>query len=201
METVVKFIYDYGLLAMFLIIMLEYACFPVSSEIVLPFSGAVASAKDIPFAAILAASIAAGLIGTGICYLIGRAGGPALLTKITRRFPRAGKGLKASNEKFLRMGKPAVCIGRIIPICRTYIAFIAGAAGQAPSVFFPYSFLGIAVWNTLLLGIGYALRENWSVVGIYYARYKSVLIPLLLFIIFVFVFLKHRRSNSKNITH
>ncbi|MDF2845183.1 MAG: hypothetical protein K0R00_3609, partial [Herbinix sp.] len=44
MNTLTNLISDYGLIAMFIIIMLEYACFPVSSEIVLPFCGAVASA-------------------------------------------------------------------------------------------------------------------------------------------------------------
>lgn len=49
MSYITNFIYEHGLLAMFIIIMLEYACFPVSSEIVLPFSGAFASINSISF--------------------------------------------------------------------------------------------------------------------------------------------------------
>ena len=57
MDTLLNFLSRYGLAAMFLIILLEYAYFPVSSEIVLPFSGAVASVQSIPFYVILPASI------------------------------------------------------------------------------------------------------------------------------------------------
>ena len=49
MNTISELINEYGLVAMFIIIMLEYACFPVSSEIVLPLSGAVASINNTHF--------------------------------------------------------------------------------------------------------------------------------------------------------
>ena len=49
MGFISELIYEYGLIAMFLIIMLEYACFPVSSEIVLPLSGAMASINNTHF--------------------------------------------------------------------------------------------------------------------------------------------------------
>ena len=43
MNFIIDLIREYGMTAMFIIILLEYACFPVSSELVLPLSGAVAS--------------------------------------------------------------------------------------------------------------------------------------------------------------
>ena len=76
-----------------------------------------------------------------------------------------------------------VCIGRVIPLIRTYIALIAGAAKLNPVTYFSASALGITVWNTLLIGLGYGLRENYKVVGEYYSRYKHNLIPV--FIIFI----------------
>ena len=74
METVFSLFDRYGIFAMFLIIFLEYACFPISSELVLPFSGAMARAEDISFFLLLPLSVLAGLLGTGLCYLAGRIG-------------------------------------------------------------------------------------------------------------------------------
>jgi len=81
MNTAVIFeiISRYGLIAVFIIIALEYACFPLPSEIVLPFAGAYAASQGIPFLVILLISALAGLLGSLICYLVGRIGGNALL--------------------------------------------------------------------------------------------------------------------------
>lgn len=178
MSFLTELIYEYGIVAMFLIIMLEYACFPVSSEIVLPLSGAVASINSTHFLVILPLSVIAGMIGTGICYTIGWYGGGAIIAAIKKKFPKSEKSLDASYERFHNNGASAVCIGRVIPLIRTYIALIAGAAKLKPSVYFPYSFLGITIWNTLLIGLGYSLRENYGMVASYYARYKHNLIPI-----------------------
>ncbi len=178
MNLIQEFIAEYGTLAMFIIILLEYACFPVSSEIVLPFSGAIASANHTDFLVILMLSILAGLIGTGICYGVGWFGGGAILHAIITRFPKAQKGIDHANEKFRLHGGATVCIGRVIPIIRTYISLVAGAAKLSPVTYFTYTFLGITVWNTLLIGLGYTLQENYQKVASYYERYKLYLHPI-----------------------
>lgn len=178
MNFVTNLIFKYGLTAMFITIMLEYACFPISSEIVLPFSGAVASINHTSFFVILPLSIIAGLIGTGICYTIGWFGGGAILSAIKRRFPKSQKGINSAYEKFTNHGASAVCLGRVIPLIRTYIALVAGAARLNPVTYFTASAIGISVWNALLIGLGYTLRENYKKVGEYYVRYKHNLIPV-----------------------
>lgn len=178
MSFLADLIYNYGLIAMFIIIMLEYACFPVSSEIVLPLCGAVASINNTHFLVILPLSVLAGLIGTGICYIVGWFGGGAIINAIKRKFPKTEKSINASYERFKENGTWAVCIGRVIPLVRTYIALVAGAAKLSPAVYFPASFLGITIWNTLLIGLGFSLRENYGRVALYYQRYKHNLIPV-----------------------
>lgn len=205
MSFFTNLIFEYGLIAMFFLILIEYACFPVSSEIVLPFSGAVASYQHISFFVIIIVSVAAGLLGTSICYVIGRVGGLPLINRIKKRFPGTEKGLDNSFEKFDKYGTWAVCIGRVIPICRTYIAFVSGVAKQKYSVFLSASAFGITVWNILLIGLGYTLRENWTVVGDYYSRYKTIFMPLFLLLVLVLLFKvtplkrclpKNRKSTS-----
>ncbi len=196
MDTILSLFDRYGMFAMFLIIFLEYACFPISSEIVLPFAGAVARAENLSFFLLLPLSVLAGTLGTGLCYLVGRLGGDTILAKLVKRFPKTQKGIDASREKFAKYGAGAVCIGRMIPLCRTYIAFVAGAAGQSPSVYFPYSFLGITIWNSALLSLGYFLQDNWSAVSGYYARYKHFLIPVLLGAVFLFLVLRQLKKRN-----
>jgi membrane protein DedA with SNARE-associated domain len=201
MDFIKNIISEYGLIAMFLIIMLEYACFPVSSEIVLPFSGAVASAGNINFFVILPLSVLAGLLGTGICYTIGWFGGGAILNAITGRFPKMKKGLASANERFKLHGASTVCIGRVIPLIRTYIALVAGAAKLNPVTYFAASALGITVWNTLLIGLGYILRENYKTVADYYTRYKHNLLPVAAIFAAIlagnFIYRRYNRKKKK----
>lgn len=188
MSWLFSFLNQYGLPAMLLLILLEYACFPVSSEIVLPFCGALAGKQDIPFLLLVILSTIAGLCGTSICYIIGYFGGTPLLEKIMKRFPKTEPGLKTSFEKFQKRGPLLVLFGRFIPICRTYLGFAAGALHLPLSQYIPFSLVGIFCWNTLLCGLGYTLQENWPVVASWYTRYKNILIPLLLLILLFFLF-------------
>lgn len=198
MQTLAKFIDQYGLIAMMFIIFLEYACFPVSSEIILPFSGAFASVHNIPFLVILPLSVIAGLLGTSLCYAVGRFGGNALLDALSRRFPKTKASIDSSRHKFEHYGNPAVLFGRMIPLCRTYIAFIAGASTQPFRKYLTFSAIGITLWNAILIGVGYLLRENWNLVSSYYKDYKNICIPLLLLAVLLLISIRLNQCRTKS---
>ena len=181
MDRLFSLLRHFGLPAMLLLILLEYACFPVSSEIILPFCGALASNQNISFPLLVLLSGFAGLIGTSICYTIGYFGGTPLLTRLGKRFPSLHKGIEGSFQKFRRYGKLLVLFGRFIPLCRTYLGFAAGAMRQPLRIFLP-------------LGLGFFLKENWSIVTSWYARYKNLLIPALLLLL-LFIVTKNRTKE------
>ena len=62
---------QYGLISIFLIVMLEYANFPLPSEVVLPFIGIMVSKGNIDFGLALTISIIGGIVGSTINYLLG----------------------------------------------------------------------------------------------------------------------------------
>ncbi len=196
MELLTSFFQKYGLFGLCLMILLEYACFPISSEIVLPFCGAFAKSYDISFFLLIPGSVLSGLAGTSLCYFIGRIGGTRLLTSLKNRFPKTRKGIEASEKKMESFGALAVCFGRVIPLCRTYIAFIAGSVKQPYSQFLSYSLFGITVWNCILIGLGYLFKSNWNEVQRYYEEYKTLLIGTAVLLALVFVLrkwlLKHK---------
>ena len=194
MSELLSFFDTYGLLAMFVLILAEYACFPISSEIVLPFAGSFAASQGLSFPLLLSSSILAGLLGTSLCYWFGRFGGTYLLEKLSNRFPSTKGPLTASFESFEKYGLLAVGIGRVIPLCRTYIAFVAGAFKQSYISFLFASLVGISIWNTLLIGIGYFFRENWSKISYYYDHYKHTL--LLFLILLLLIFLLHKIAKD-----
>lgn len=190
MELLTSLIKKYGLFGLCLMILLEYACFPISSEIVLPFCGAFAKFYEISFFYLIPGSVAAGLLGTSLCYAVGRVGGPKVLTFLKTRFPKTEKGITASEKKMEQYGAFAVCFGRLIPLCRTYIAFIAGSVKQPFRQYLAYSFFGITVWNCVLISLGYLLKSNWNEVQRYYGEYKLVLVATAVILIFLLLLRK-----------
>ena len=72
MDWIESFLQNYGIWAMFVLIMLEYACFPVSSEIILPLAGVMAAGQGLFFPYLVLLATGAGLIGALIPYGIGR---------------------------------------------------------------------------------------------------------------------------------
>ena len=69
-------------------------------------------------------------------------------------------------------GGKAVILGRFVPIVRTFVPFVAGAAEMPPPAFLLYNFVGAAGWVGLCLGAGVlfgnvpVVKQNFSLVTI-----------------------------------
>ena len=106
MDWIESFLQNYGIWAMFVLIMLEYACFPVSSEIILPLAGVMAAGQGLFFPYLVLFATGAGLIGTLIPYGIGRFGGSPLLERIMKRFSSMEKPILTSYRVFGNHDQP-----------------------------------------------------------------------------------------------
>jgi len=194
MNFILSVFNKWGLLAMFILILLEYACFPIPSEIVLPFAGFIASSRGYNFVGTILLSVIMGYFGCLICYLIGYYGGNYIYSKIYEKFPRWRKGLDSAENKFKKHGNVSVFVCRLVPLCRTYISFFAGIFKQSILKYSLYSVLGILIWNIILISLGYFLGNNWGVVSSYYDKYKFVLIIVLLIVLFFYLMNKRIRK-------
>ncbi len=148
---------QHGLSGIFWIVLLEYACFPLPSEALLPLAGLAAAASGVPLALVVAVSVVAGLSGSSVCYALGALGGRPLLDKLLKRFPKAAQSLDQTRGWQSAAGGLSVMVARVIPVFRTWVSFASGLARQPYVAFLLYSAMGIIVWNTLLLSGGYYL--------------------------------------------
>ena len=187
MDYIVCFLYKYGLIAIFSIILIEYACFPISSEIVLPFSGVVAHMSKIDIRLLVLLSIIAGVIGSCICYIIGMLYGERCLRWIEKKIPSSKVAIDKSEVFFRKYGNAAVLIGRVIPLCRTYISFVAGVFRQPILTFVFFSSIGIAIWNIVLIMFGYMLGDKWECVIDIYNHYKHFIIGIFVVVIMIII--------------
>jgi membrane-associated protein len=120
--------------------------------------------------------IAAAILGDGVNYSIGRRIGPRLLgigdgPVFSHRLINA-QHIKRAHEFFERHGGKAVVLARFVPIVRTFLPFVAGAAAMSASAFLFYNITGGILWVTICMGAGFLfgnvpiIRENFTLVTI-----------------------------------
>jgi len=119
---------------------------------------------------------AAAFTGNAVNYAIGRTVGP----RVFSAHDRTGAIHRLLNEDHLRRahaffeeyGGKAVILGRFVPIVRTFVPFVAGAAEMRSHAFAFYNLVGAAGWVILCVGAGLLfgnvpiVRRNFSLVTI-----------------------------------
>jgi membrane protein DedA with SNARE-associated domain len=155
---------DMGYPGLFVLIMLESTLIPIPSELIMPFAGYLAHTGEFSLPVILVINSAAALVGSGICYWIGVAGGKPLLVKYGKFMGVRKKDIERTETYFARHGKATIFIARFLPVVRHIISVPAGIARMPLPPFFLQTFLGASIWGTVLMMIGYELG-NWAVIA------------------------------------
>jgi membrane-associated protein len=132
------------------------------------------SPLSLPIAWILL--VAAAFLGNATNYAIGRRIGPrvfqasgndTIFGKLMNR-----KYLDQAHAFFAQHGGRAVVLSRFVPIVRTFLPFVAGAAKMSPKSFLVYNLAGAVGWVTLCVGAGVlfgnvpVVQKNFSLVAL-----------------------------------
>lgn len=170
MEGLIEQISNYGIYATLFLILLEYACLPISSEILLPLTGVIINRENESLIFVILLSVIFGILGSLICYLIGFFGSKTILKKFNFK----------DYEKY---GSMASMICRLFPITRTYISFFQGIRRENIFRFIGYTAIGILIWNSVLISLGYFIGNNSLLINQIISKYKYFLIIIVIFIL------------------
>ncbi len=139
-------------------------------------AGALCAAGAMNAAVCFALLAFAAFAGNAVNYAVGRFAGPRIFAatdyrtgwhKLLNR-----DYLKRGHEFFEQYGGKAVILGRFVPIVRTFVPFVAGAAEMTPASFGFYNLVGAVTWVGACLGAGLLfgnvpiVKENFSLVTI-----------------------------------
>jgi len=98
----------------------------------------------------------ASILGNAVGYAIGRASGPRLFKREESLFFKP-RYLRQAHEFYERHGGKTVIIARFMPIVRTFVPVVAGAAAMDYGKYTYYNVVGGVLWIWSLLLIGYFL--------------------------------------------
>jgi membrane protein DedA with SNARE-associated domain len=182
------FLSSWGYLALVLLTFAEAACVPIPSEVTLGYAGYLASTGRLDLAAVAILGVAGEVLGSLVGWSIGRFGGRPLVDKLGRYVLLTSADLDRTERWFRKRGGPAVLIGRVLPVVRTFISIPAGFAEMGLVGFVAATFAGSAIWCTTIALVGYELGGEWTRMtkGFSYAGYVLVAIAVVVVAAFIF---------------
>jgi membrane protein DedA with SNARE-associated domain len=164
-DWVTDVIDELGYLGVALLVALENLFPPIPSEVVLPFAGFVARDGDATLWGMILAATIGSLVGALVLYGLSAWIGPerlhAFLVRYGKWFRLTPADVNKAERWFDRRAIVAVLIGRCIPLIRSLVSIPAGFRRMPLVPFVIYTTVGSLIWNTALIGAGYALRDNW----------------------------------------
>jgi membrane-associated protein len=139
-------------------------------------AGALSATGVLDIRIVVVLLIAAAIAGDAVNYSVGRYVGPKVfsahdyqgfLHKVLNR-----DHLDKAHAFFEKHGGMAVVSGRFVPIVRTFVPFVAGAASMTASKFVTFNIVGAIIWVLVCAGAGYVfgnvpiIKDNFSLVAI-----------------------------------
>lgn len=184
-------------------VFLENVFPPIPSEVVLPLAGFTASQGNMNLIAAFLWATAGSVVGAYLLYWLGAVIGANRLRRIADwMWLVEVEDVDKSLHWFDKYGKLSILFGRLIPGVRSLISIPAGIDRMNVLSFGLFTLLGSAVWNALLIYLGFILGENWSQVTDVIGQFSTVIkIVIAALIIWVIIKLIRRQKKRQKQSH
>ncbi|MGA2528170.1 MAG: DedA family protein [Acidimicrobiales bacterium] len=186
---------SWGYLALFVLTFAEAACVPIPSEVTLGYAGYLASTGRFEVVVVIVLAVVGEFLGSFVGWSIGRFGGRPLVDKFGRFVLLTHADLDRAERWFSKRGEPAVFLGRILPVVRTFISIPAGLAEMSLLRFGAATLAGSAMWCSAIALVGYELGGEWGKITKGFSAAGYVLVAIAVVVIGVFIL--HRYSSVR----
>ena len=183
---VIQTISNTGYLGIFFLMVAESALIPIPSEIIMPFSGYLASTGKLNPILIILAGAVGNLVGSLVAYFIGVKLGREFIVKYGKYILLKKSHLEWTESYFKKYGDRSTFVSRLLPVIRTYISLPAGVAKMNLKKFVIYTFAGSIIWSAIWTYVGTTLGDQWTKIR-HYSDYidGAVVIGLVIIIIII----------------
>ncbi len=165
-EWIIEAIARGGYLGIVLLMAVENIFPPIPSEVIMGLGGINVAQGRMRFVPLLIAGTLGSVAGNYVWYLAGVKLGLARLRPLVDRWGRwltiEWEDIETADRFFKKRGHLVVFFLRFSPFLRTVISLPAGLSGMRPLKFMAYTMAGAAVWNTVLIGAGFYLGQNYA---------------------------------------
>ncbi|MEW6348889.1 MAG: DedA family protein [Thermodesulfobacteriota bacterium] len=179
------------------LMMLESMVAPVPSELVMPFVGFLAAEGKFSIPMSIFATSVGSIVGSLISYYMGYLGGRPLVLRVGKYLLLNREHLEWTERWFEQHGSWTIFASRFIPVVRHLISIPAGLGKMRIAPFCVYTLIGATIWNSFLLGCGYYLRQNWTLVQ-KYSHELDLLVAAALVVVGIWIVVMHFRKARRS---
>ena len=170
---------QYGLWAIFVLVLLEDFGIPVPGETVLIAGAVYAGSGRMNVVAVGIVGFVAAVLGDNIGYAIGRFGGHAVVLRWGKYVGMTAERLDKAQDFFNRHGGKIITIARFIEGLRQANGIIAGIIEMRWLKFVAFNALGAALWVGTWVTLGYFAGQHIATIYHYIAQYSYYLLIVL----------------------
>ena len=160
-------------------------------------AGILAAAGELDIRWLLIFPTLAAIIGDQTGYVIGRKAGAAL----SDRYPRFKMHLERAHAFYEKYGAKTIVLARFVPIVRTFVPAVAGAARMDYRQFVTYNVFGGIVWVFSTTLLGYTVGQIIGPERI--DRYLHLVIAIVVFVSLLpafFEWRKHKKASKSPVS-
>lgn len=173
---------------------IESALIPLPSEVIMPFSGYLASIGRFDLALVILFGSIGNTLGSLVAYGLGYWGRDSVVRRFVRKYGRfilfTEKELDATERLMHRYNGAAVLVARFTPGIRTIISLPAGVSKLPLGRFVWMTFIGTLLWSALLAWIGYVLGNNWKSLEGIFRKFDAIIVIGIVLLLGTYVYRK-----------
>jgi membrane protein DedA with SNARE-associated domain len=179
MEAITATLLEHGYAVLFVFVLLDQLGLPMPAFPVIIAAGGLAGTGQLdPVIAVALVALAA-IIGDWLWYELGRKYGIRIVRLLCRIALEPDTCVRSTQTTFGRYGPRSLLVAKWIPGLQTVAPPLAGAARVERAPFFAYATMGGLIWSGVLIGTGYALHDQLSVIGAMLAELGGFAVVLL----------------------
>jgi membrane protein DedA with SNARE-associated domain len=189
---------DLGTAGIFLLMLLDSACIPTSSEAIMLFAGFKVADGRFTMLEVVAAGVAGNVVGSWVAYGVGYWGRVELLERHGKWVHITPKQLAWADRWFERYGGSTVFFSRMVPVVRTFISLPAGVARMPFWRFTWLTIAGVIPWVLAFALLGKAVGSNWHdwQAKLHYVDY-AIVAGILAMVVYLIVRRRRRRAERQ----
>lgn len=159
---------------------------PLPGDVLVAFGGYLAAEGVIQIFPVWGLTIVASVLGFMTMYWLGHKWGEQIESNRKSHFVLRFIDYKyfSRGKKWMkRWGQGVVIANRFLAGTRSVISLTAGMSNLKVTPTVLSSLISSILWNSLLLAMGWVIRDNWPIIGEYLSNYGKIILGLIILLI------------------
>jgi membrane protein DedA with SNARE-associated domain len=197
---VIDVVHSLGYVGVFVLIVAGSLYLPVPTELTLPLFGFLIGNGRLSLVPVLLTATAARVCAALILYAVGLRLREARLRRVIKHFERYKllfvSDFERASAVFERHGGKAILVGHLIPGVGALVSVPAGLKRMPLRWrFLGYTILGCSIWNSSLIGLGWALGGRWWIVEVF-TSFVGISVLIILIAATIWFFWRRRKAHG-----